>query len=54
VRRGVPGARTEDAPWLKTLLHKRVHKLDSDFVLNQKHEIQRSLPAQVVLIPHQQ
>lgn len=46
--------RTQDAPWLKTLLHKRVHKLDSDFVLNQKHEIQRSLPAQVVLVPRQQ
>jgi hypothetical protein len=46
--------RTEDAPWLKTLLHKRVHKLDSGFALKQKHEIQRSLPAQVVLIPHQQ
>ena len=46
--------RTEDAPWLKTLLDKRVRKLDGDFELNQKHEIQRSLPAQVVLIPHQQ
>jgi len=46
--------RTEDAPWLKTLLHKRVRKLDSGFELKQKHEIERSLPAQVVLIPHQQ
>ncbi|MCX5506530.1 hypothetical protein EON09_10410 [Pseudomonas soli] len=46
--------RTEDAPWLKTLLQKRVRKLDSGFELKQKHEIQRSLPAQVVLIPHQQ
>ena len=46
--------RTEDAPWLKTLLHKRVSKLDSRFELKQKHEIQRSLPAQVVLVPHQQ
>ncbi|MFT0865519.1 PA5502 family lipoprotein [Pseudomonas sp. CAM1A] len=46
--------RTEDAPWLKTLLQKRVRKLDSGFALKQKHEIQRSLPAQVVLIPHQQ
>ncbi|MGG7599199.1 PA5502 family lipoprotein [Pseudomonas sp. WC1] len=46
--------RTEDAPWLKTLLEKRVRKLDSGFELKQKHEIQRSLPAQVVLIPHQQ
>ncbi|BCJ04316.1 MULTISPECIES: PA5502 family lipoprotein [unclassified Pseudomonas] len=46
--------RTQDAPWLKTLLEKRVRKLDSGFELEQKHEIQRSLPAQVVLIPHQQ
>ncbi len=46
--------RTQDAPWLKTLLEKRVHKLDSEFALRQKHQIQRSLPAQVVLVPHQQ
>ncbi|MGB9089937.1 MAG: PA5502 family lipoprotein [Pseudomonas farsensis] len=45
--------RTQDAPWLKTLLHKRVHKLDSGFELKQKHQIQRALPAQVVLVPHQ-
>jgi hypothetical protein len=45
--------RTQDAPWLKNLLEKRVHKLDSDFQLKQKHEIQRSMPAQVVLVPHQ-
>ncbi|MEJ5864450.1 PA5502 family lipoprotein [Pseudomonas farsensis] len=45
--------RTQDAPWLKTLLHKRVHKLDSNFELKQKHQIQRALPAQVVLVPHQ-
>ncbi|TLP54138.1 MULTISPECIES: PA5502 family lipoprotein [Pseudomonas] len=45
--------RTHDAPWLKTLLQKRVHMLDSSFVLKQSHEIQRALPAQVVLIPHQ-
>ena len=45
--------RTEDAPWLKTLLEKRVRKIDSGFTLKQKHEIQRSLPAQVVLVPHQ-
>lgn len=46
--------RTDDAPWLKTLLEKRVRKIDSGFELKQKHEIQRSLPAQVVLVPHQQ
>lgn len=45
--------RTDDAPWLKTLLEKRVRKIDSGFELKQKHEIQRSLPAQVVLVPHQ-
>lgn len=45
--------RTQDAPWLKTLLHKRVHKLDNNFELKQKHQIQRALPAQVVLVPHQ-
>lgn len=44
--------RKDDAPWLKTLLHKRVHKLDSGFELVQRHEIQRALPAQVVLVPH--
>ncbi|MDH0648213.1 hypothetical protein N5D31_15500, partial [Pseudomonas sp. GD03867] len=43
--------RTQDAPWLKTLLEKRVRKLDSGFALQQKHEIQRALPAQVVLVP---
>ncbi len=45
--------RTQDAPWLKNLLEKRVHKLDRDFQLKQKHEIRRSMPAQVVLVPHQ-
>lgn len=45
--------RTDDAPWLKTLLEKRVRKLDDGFELNQRHEIQRSLPAQVVLVPRQ-
>ncbi len=45
--------RTQDAPWLKSLLEKRVHKIDSAFKLKQKHEIQRSMPAQVVLVPQQ-
>ncbi|MDF2487996.1 MAG: hypothetical protein K0S77_618 [Pseudomonas sp.] len=44
--------RTQDAPWLKTLLDKRVSRLDDEFELVQRHEVQRSLPAQVVLIPH--
>lgn len=43
--------RTQDAPWLKTLLKKRVNKIDPDFTLKQRHEIQRKLTAQVVLIP---
>lgn len=45
--------RSADAPWLKTLLAKRVRKIDSTFDLKQKHDIQRALPAQVVLVPHQ-
>lgn len=44
--------RRQDAPWLKTLLSKRVSKLDDHFELVQRHEIQRALPAQVVIIPH--
>ncbi|MNE90618.1 hypothetical protein D3C80_1881570 [compost metagenome] len=43
--------RKDDAPWLKTLLSKRVNKLDSAFALEQSHEIHRDQPAQVVLIP---
>ncbi|MBA1191537.1 hypothetical protein G7007_01510 [Pseudomonas entomophila] len=46
--------RKQDAPWLKTLLRKRVTQMDADFALRQRHEIQRALPAQVVLVPHQQ
>jgi hypothetical protein len=45
--------RKDDAPWLKTLLGKRVNKLDSEFALQQTHEIQRNQPAQVVLVPRQ-
>ncbi|RWU26979.1 hypothetical protein DM813_03865 [Pseudomonas alkylphenolica] len=43
--------RKDDAPWLKTLLGKRVHKLDREFALQQSHEIHRNQPAQAVLIP---
>jgi hypothetical protein len=43
--------RKDDAPWLKTLLGKRVHKLDNEFALNQTHEIHRNQPAQAVLVP---
>ncbi|MNH25655.1 hypothetical protein D3C79_856690 [compost metagenome] len=47
----IQAPRTNDAPWLKTLLGKRVHKLDSEFALQQSHEIHRNQPAQAVLIP---
>lgn len=43
--------RTADYPWLSGLLAKRVNKRDRGFDLQQKHEIQRHLPAQVVLTP---
>lgn len=43
--------RTADYPWLSGLLAKRVNKRDPDFDLQQRHEIQRRLPAQVVLTP---
>ena len=43
--------RTADYPWLSGLLAKRVNKRDPDFDLQQTHEIQRRLPAQVVLTP---
>ncbi|WP_409278977.1 PA5502 family lipoprotein [Pseudomonas defluvii] len=43
--------RKQDYPWLATLLSKRVHKLAPDFALQQRHEIRRNQPAQVVLTP---
>lgn len=43
--------RKQDYPWLATLLSKRVHKLAPDFALQQRHEIHRNQPAQVVLTP---
>ncbi|WP_433885789.1 PA5502 family lipoprotein [Pseudomonas vranovensis] len=43
--------RKQDAPWLQTLLGKRVKNLDGDFALQQSHEIHRNQPAQAVLIP---
>lgn len=43
--------RRDDAPWLQTLLAKRVSKRDADFDLQQRHEIHRNQPAQVVLTP---
>lgn len=47
----IQAPRTEDYPWLATLLTKRVKKLDSDFELNLEKQILRNVPAQMVLSP---
>lgn len=43
--------RTDDYPWLATLLTKRVKKLDSGFDLELRKQIVRTVPAQIVLSP---
>ena len=43
--------RTDDYPWLATLLTKRVEKLDSDFDLKLEKQILRNVQAQMVLSP---
>ncbi|SDS37646.1 hypothetical protein NLK61_12915 [Pseudomonas fuscovaginae UPB0736] len=43
--------RTQDYPWLATLLGKRVKKLDPDFALKLDKQIDRNVQAQVVLSP---
>ncbi|PNB21963.1 hypothetical protein C1X69_09545 [Pseudomonas sp. FW305-67] len=43
--------RTQDYPWLATLLTKRVKKLDSGFDLKLEKQILRNIPAQMVLSP---
>jgi hypothetical protein len=43
--------RTQDYPWLATLLTKRVKKLDPDFDLKLEKQILRNIAAQVVLSP---
>ena len=43
--------RTDDYPWLATLLTKRVKKLDSDFDLKLEKQILRNVEAQMVLSP---
>jgi len=43
--------RTDDYPWLSTLLTKRVTKLNADFDLKLEKQILRNVPAQVVLSP---
>jgi len=43
--------RTDDYPWLATLLTKRVAKLNPDFELQLQRMIDRNHPAQVILTP---
>jgi len=45
--------RTDDYPWLATLLTKRVTKLNPDFELQMQREIERTEPAKIVLKPAQ-
>ncbi|TWC48431.1 hypothetical protein FBY04_12467 [Pseudomonas sp. SJZ080] len=47
----IQAPRTQDYPWLATLLTKRVKKLDSGFDLNLQKQILRNVPAQMVLSP---
>ncbi|MHC8330556.1 PA5502 family lipoprotein [Pseudomonas sp. LB3P25] len=47
----IQAPRTQDVPWLATLLTKRVKKLDADFDLNLEKQILRNVPAQMVLSP---
>ncbi|WP_296184931.1 PA5502 family lipoprotein [Pseudomonas sp. UBA1879] len=43
--------RTDDYPWLATLLTKRVTKINPDFELQIQREIEKTEPAQIVLKP---
>lgn len=47
----IQAPRTQDYPWLATLLTKRVKKLDADFDLKLEKQILRNIPAQMVLSP---
>ncbi|QXE07563.1 MULTISPECIES: PA5502 family lipoprotein [Pseudomonas] len=47
----IQAPRTQDYPWLATLLKKRVKKLNPDFELKIEKQILRTVPAQMVLIP---
>src|SRR5471032_1314625 len=47
----IQAPRTQDYPWLATLLTNRVKKLDSDFDLKIEKQILRNVPAQMVLSP---
>jgi hypothetical protein len=46
--------RTDDYPWLATLLTKRVNKINPDFELELRRKIERSESATIVLKPAQQ
>lgn len=46
--------RTDDYPWLATLLTKRVNKINPAFELELRRKIERSEPATIVLKPAQQ
>jgi hypothetical protein len=50
----IQAPRTEDFPWLSTLLTKRVKKLDSGFDLKLEKQVLRNVPAQMVLSPRKQ
>jgi leucyl aminopeptidase (aminopeptidase T) len=43
--------RTDDYPWLATLLTKRVDKLNPDFELQIQRQIEKTEPAQIILKP---
>lgn len=43
--------RTDDYPWLATLLTKRVTKINPDFELQMQREIEKTEPAQIILKP---
>jgi len=45
--------RVDDYPWLATLIHKRVTKINPDFELQLRREIEKGEPAQVILKPAQ-
>ena len=47
----IQAPRTDDYPWLATLLTNRVKKLDADFDLKLERQILRNIPAQMVLSP---
>ena len=47
----IQAPRTEDYPWLATLLTKRVKRIDSGYDLKIHRQILKNIPAQIVLIP---